>query len=283
MKRMICLLLTLLLVLPVTAMAEDDEELDIEETIEDSEPEGGDAAGPEWTFPVALEDMDPEYIILANKHYLLDKKYVPKDLVKVPSKPKNGGIYWAVKPKDGQKLRQVCSDALCAMNQAIMDEAPEYGYRPLYLKSAYRSYSTQKTMYNNRLKKNHGKDDGWVSKPGASDHQTGLGCDVVPKNWKDKAMNDKMMKEPECQWMAEHCYEFGFIIRYPEDKQEITEINTEPWHLRYVGIPVATYIWQNGLCLEEFTAQLQQAIEDYLAAGGDRKKVEAFIQTPTEE
>ena len=68
-----------------------------------------------------------------------------------------------------------------------------------------------------------------------------------------------------------------------EDKQDITEINTEPWHLRYVGIPVATYIWQNGLCLEEFTEQLQQAIEEYIAAGGDRSKVEAFIQTPTEE
>ena len=83
--------------------------------------------------------------------------------------------------------------------------------------------------------------------------------------------------------MADHCQEFGFIIRYPADKQEITEINTEPWHLRYVGIPVATYIMENGLCLEEFTEQLQQAIQDYLAAGGDKAKVEKFIQTPTEE
>ena len=64
---------------------------------------------------------------------------------------------------------------------------------------------------------------------------------------------------------------------------EITEIYTEPWHLRYVGIPVATYIMENGLCLEEFTEQLQQAIQDYLEAGGDRAKVEKFIQTPTEE
>ena len=96
-------------------------------------------------------------------------------------------------------------------------------------------------------------------------------------------MNEKMMKEKECQWMAEHCQEYGFIIRYPADKKEYTEINTEPWHLRYVGIPAATYIMENGLCLEEFTEQLQQAIQDYLAAGGDRAKVEKFIQTPTEE
>ena len=280
MKRIACLFLALLLILPAASMAEpDEEELDFEEFDPDA---GIPVSEASWDFPVALEDMNPEYIILANKHYLLDRKYAPKDLVKVPSKPKEGGIYWAVKPKDGQKLRKECADALCEMNRAIMDDAPEYGYRALYLKSAYRSYSTQKTMYNNRLKKNHGKDDGWVSRPGASDHQTGLGCDVVPSNWKDRAMNEKMMKDPECQWMAEHCYEFGFIIRYPQDKQEITEINTEPWHLRYVGIPVATYIWENNLCLEEFTEQLQQAIQDYLDAGGDRAKVEAFIQTPTD-
>ena len=82
--------------------------------------------------------------------------------------------------------------------------------------------------------------------------------------------------------MAEHCYEFGFIIRYPADKQEITEINTEPWHLRYVGIAAATYMWENNLCLEEFTEQLQQAIQDYLDAGGDRAKVEKFIQVTTD-
>lgn len=281
MKKLLCVLCVLALMIPALSLAElDEEELEIEEFDLDA---GVPAEEAVWDFPVALEDMNPEYIILANKHYLLDKNYAPKDLVKVPSKPADGGIKWAVKPKGGQLLRKECAEALCAMNQAIRDDAPEYGYKDLYLKSAYRSYSTQKTMYNNRLKKNHGKDDGWVSKPGASDHQTGLGCDVVPKNWANKAMNDKMMKEPECQWMAEHCYEFGFIIRYPEDKQDITEINTEPWHLRYVGIPVATYIWENNLCLEEFTEQLQEAIQEYLDAGGDRSKVEAFIQEPTEE
>jgi D-alanyl-D-alanine carboxypeptidase len=138
-------------------------------------------------------------------------------------------------------------------------------------------------MYKNRLAKHNGKDDGWVSMPGASDHQTGLGCDVVPSNWKDRGMNDKMMQEPECQWMAEHCQEFGFIIRYPDGKQEYTEINTEPWHLRYVGIPVAAYIMENGLCLEEFTAELQAAIQDFLDRGGDPERVQAYLQTPSED
>ena len=83
--------------------------------------------------------------------------------------------------------------------------------------------------------------------------------------------------------MAEHCQEYGFILRYPADKEDVTEINYEPWHMRYVGIPAATYIMENGLCLEEFVEQLQQAIRDYLAEGGDRAKVEACIQNPTEE
>ena len=83
--------------------------------------------------------------------------------------------------------------------------------------------------------------------------------------------------------MAEHCHEYGFIVRYPEDKQDITEINTEPWHLRYVGLPVAAYIYENGLCLEEFVFQLQDAIQDYLARGGNPEIVEPYIQTSTDE
>ena len=263
--------------------AEDDEELMIEEIIEYVDLDAPAYGDVEWNFPVALEDMNPNYIVLANKHYLLSDKFVP-ELVKVPTLA-NGGIKWRGKdtPKEGHRLQEPCAQALCAMNAAIRDLAEDMGFRDMYLKSAYRSYGTQKTMYRNRLASHNGKDDGWVSMPGASDHQTGLGLDIVPSNWKDRGMNDKMMKEPECQWMAEHCHEFGFIIRYPEDKQEITEINTEPWHLRYVGIPAAAYMKENNLCLEEFTDQLQEAIRDFIARGGDPALVEAYVQTPTEE
>ncbi len=141
MKRLLCVLCVLALIIPALSLAElDEEELEIEEFDLDA---GVPAEEAVWVFPVALEDMNPEYIILANKHYLLDKNYAPKDLVKVPSKPADGGIKWAVKPKGGQLLRKECAEALCAMNQAIRDDAPEYGYKDLYLKSAYRSYSTQ--------------------------------------------------------------------------------------------------------------------------------------------
>ena len=78
--------------------------------------------------------------------------------------------------------------------------------------------------------------------------------------------------------MAEHCHEFGFIIRYPADKEDVTQINYEPWHLRYVGIPAATYIMENGLCLEEFHVELQAAIDQFLSDGGDESLVRDLIQ-----
>ena len=281
MKKWLLLILVLLL-LPFSVSTAEEEDLLIEEIVEEVNLDAVSYGDVEWVFPIALEDMNPDYIRLANKHYLLPDDYVPEDLVKVPSKPAKGGISWASQPKEGQLLRAVCSEALCAMNAAIREVAEENGFKALYLKSAYRSYRTQKTMYTNRLERNRGRDDGWVSKPGASDHQTGLGCDVVPRSWKDISMNEKMMKEPECQWMAEHCHEFGFIIRYPDGKQEFTEINTEPWHLRYVGIPVATYIMENGLCLEEFTYELQDAIQDFIDRGGDPEIVRPYIQKSTD-
>ena len=282
MKKEMSLLLVLLLfclsVLPVSAEgAFEEEEIDLEDLLEIEE----DLL---WVFPVALEDMNPEFIRLANKHYLLDKDYVPSPLVKIPARKKNkdgsNANNGMLKASGGtMELQETCAAALIEMSEAAREDEIY-----LYLKSAYRSWQTQNTMYQNRLKKNNGKDDGWVSKAGASDHQTGLGCDVIPKSWISKSgMNSKMAKEKECIWMAEHCQEYGFILRYPEDKEEITEINYEPWHMRYVGIAAATYIMENGLCLEEFTEQLQAAIQDYLARGGDYAKVEAFIQNPTDE
>lgn len=236
-----------------------------------------------WSFPVDLADMDPTLIVLANKHMLLAKDFVAKPLITVKARKSNkdgsnanGGVRKASGSK--MQLQEECAQALAAM----FDAAEQDGYK-LYLKSAYRSWSTQNTMYSNRLKKNKGKDDGWVSKPGASDHQTGLGCDILNYAWTQKsAMNAEFAKTAEAQWMAAHCAEFGFILRYPSDKEAETEINYEPWHFRYVGAAAAAYIMDNGLCLEEFHAQLSTAIEQFLADGGSRALVEPFIQVSAE-
>lgn len=275
--RLTCLLAALLLAAPALAWDPDEEFF------------FADVIGPsaiiynnvEWDFPVDMMDMDPELVILVNKDMFLSKDYVPEDLVTMKAlkldkqgNNTNGGVR---RTNSDMQLRRECAEALVKLCDAARAEGHE-----LYLKSAYRSYRTQDTMYYNRLKE-YGYDDGWVTKPGASDHQTGLGCDVVPKNWTDRGMNEKMAKEEETQWMAAHCAEFGFILRYPEDKEDVTKINYEPWHLRYVGIPAATYIMENGLCLEEFHEQLQSAIDRFIAAGGPASLVEDFIQVSAED
>jgi len=234
-----------------------------------------------WNFPIDMMDMDPDLVKLVNKSMFLKKAFVPDDLVdmkKLKLDSDGNNTNGGVRIVDGPwQLQRECAEALVE----LCDAARQAGHE-LYLKSAYRSYYKQAVMYENRIKK-YGYDDGWVTKPGASDHQTGLGCDVVPKNWTDRGMNEDMAQEEETQWMAEHCAEFGFILRYPKDKEDITEINYEPWHLRYVGKEAAAYIMDNGLCLEEFYDQLITAIDEFLAAGGPKHLVEGFIQVSAED
>ncbi len=217
---------------------------------------------PAWEYPIEPEIIDnfEQYITLANRTHLLDSGYVPDDLVKVSVRRASG--------VGAMELRKAANDALAAM----FDAAAEAGYT-LYLKSAYRSYQTQKTMYNNRLQK-MGRDDGLVSYPGASDHQTGLGVDVLNYAWTQKdGMNKEFAKTAEAQWMLEHCQEFGFILRYMDDKEEITKIKFEPWHFRYVGKEVAAYIMENHLSLEEFTEEWQNYVAEYERGGGSFREL----------
>lgn len=234
-----------------------------------------------WNFPIALEHMDPDLIRLVNKSMFLADDFKPKNLItmkKLKLDEVGNNVNGGVRMVDSTwELQRECGEALVALCDAARAEGHE-----LYLKSGYRSYYKQAVMYENRVKK-YGYDDGWVTKPGASDHQTGLGCDVVPKKWTDRGMNEDMAKEPETQWMAAHCAEFGFILRYPKDKEDVTKINYEPWHLRYVGKEVATYIMDSGLCLEEFHDQLAAAIDAFLDAGGEKTLVEDFIQVSAKD
>jgi len=272
MRSVMTLLCCLLLCLPALALGEeDDEDYDLLEMVDLAITSYDNV---EWPFPVGIYDMDPDMIRLANKHMLLGKDFVPDPLVTMKARKENkdgttnGGVRKASSSE--MQLQQTCAEALVRMFEAADDEGIK-----LYLKSAYRSWRTQSYMYANRLEK-YGYDDGYVSKPGASDHQTGLGCDVVSYAWRDRGMNGEFGKTKEAEWMAAHCAEYGFIIRYPADKEDVTEIKYEPWHLRYVGIPVATYIMENGLCLEEFHVELAQAVEQFLAAGGRKTLVDKF-------
>ena len=217
---------------------------------------------PDWEYPLSPEILDDfdEYIILANRQHLLASDYAPNDLVNTTCKKSSD----AGKPE----LRQAANDAINAMFAAAQQDG-----LTLYLKSAYRTYQTQKTMYNNRLDK-LGRDDGLVSYPGASDHQTGLGADILNYEWTKKdGMNKEFAKTREAQWMEAHCAEYGFILRYMDDKEESTGIKFEPWHFRYVGKEAAAYIMENHLSLEEFTEEWQAYIADWEARGGDFREL----------
>lgn len=125
----------------------------------------------------------------------------------------------------------------------------------VFLSSGYRDYATQQYLYNRKVAQYppEGKDANgrWiVLPPGTSEHQTGLCCDITDRYYesKDTTLENTAMY----QYMSQHCQDFGFIVRYPADKQETTMVMYEPWHFRYVGVEAAQYIMANGLCLEEF-------------------------------
>lgn len=156
---------------------------------------------------------------------------------------------------DGQKVDGRIYDDLAAMLAACR----EAGLNPKVC-SAYRTQSKQTYLYNNKIARlrNAGYSKAaaveeagrWVARPGTSEHQLGLALDIVSSSY--QALTKKQEETAEQKWLMEHCWEYGFILRYPSDKGEITGIGYEPWHYRYVGREVALDIRESGLCLEEY-------------------------------
>jgi len=117
--------------------------------------------------------------------------------------------------------------------------------------SGYRSYKRQQSLHNTYIRRQGKTEADSVSAiPGTSEHQTGLAMDISSKSAKFQ-LEPIFGETAEGKWVAEHAHEFGFVIRYLEDKTETTEYSYEPWHLRYVGNPYATYIYKHHLTLEE--------------------------------
>ena len=148
--------------------------------------------------------------------------------------------------------------------KAMLQAARDAGLRPV-LCSAYRSQSTQASLYDRKVKqyidKGYSKKDAaaaaarWVAPPGTSEHQLGLAVDIVSQSY--QKLDKKQENTPEQKWLMEHCWEYGFILRYPSDKSDITGIAYEPWHYRYVGREIAQDITEQGVCLEEYLENLE--------------------------
>lgn len=145
-------------------------------------------------------------------------------------------------PKDyGSGLTGECSSAFNKMQAAAKSEGIT-----LTIISGFRSYDTQNRLYNNYVAKDgKAKADTYSARPGTSEHQTGLAMDL-------NSLYTSFGDTKEGKWLADNCYKYGFIIRYPKGKESITGYIYEPWHVRYLGTDLATKVYNSGLCLEEY-------------------------------
>ena len=141
--------------------------------------------------------------------------------------------------------------------EALFAGAAEDGMT-LYATSGYRSYSTQKAIFERKLDRMSEKQANLsVAKPGYSEHQTGLAMDIEGETTKGTGLTEAFGESPEGIWAAKHCAEYGFIIRYPKDKTKITGYIYEPWHLRYVGREAAQEITALDVTFEEYIAMVR--------------------------
>ena len=164
-----------------------------------------------------------------------------------------------VSVEGGHKVDAVCKDAL----EAMLADCRKAGYEPAIC-SSYRDHDLQIELYNNKVnyflnwgyepedaRKEAGK---VVAVPGTSEHELGLALDLVDdNNW---SLNESQEDMPAQKWLMEHCWEYGFILRYPTGKTEHTGIIYEPWHYRYVGVELAMELKGTDMCLEEYFASL---------------------------
>ena len=152
----------------------------------------------------------------------------------------------------GSALTSQTTEAFAQMQAAALLEGID-----LYISSGFRSYQRQNTLYNNYVARDGvNKADTFSARPGHSEHQSGLAFDVCSHNLdgKNACINSNFDNTPQAQWLAQNCYKYGFILRYPEGKTNETGYKYESWHFRYVGIDLATKLYNNGnwLTMEDY-------------------------------
>ena len=174
------------------------------------------------------ETIDKGILTIVNKYNYIPKDYIPNNLVTIDNITINKEAYeYFVKMKN-------------AMNKENLD---------IRIISAYRSYDYQEELYEKYLKKEKQSIvDTYSARAGYSEHHTGLAIDID----NNKLDYNKFYLTKEYLWMEENAYKYGFILRYPKDKEKITGYSYEPWHYRYVGKMVAEYIKKHNLTYEEY-------------------------------
>ena len=192
-----------------------------------------------------------EVPLLVNKTHPVDEFLVPADLVKLGDVLDSKLV--KIKYKDTSAVREV-AEAL----EAMLEAAKADGVTKWQVSTAYRSYAQQEKTLDNKISSYLKSHSGWsrskarsaalrtVAEPGCSEHQLGLAIDInVPGA-------SSFSGTRQCRWLHAHCWEYGFIVRYTEEKKAITGFEAEAWHIRYVGRDHAVRIRDLGLCLEEY-------------------------------
>ncbi len=176
---------------------------------------------PNQTLPT-----EPTYIkgiLLANKIYPLPSSFTPEE-----------------NPEARQALNQ------------MLEAAKQQGF-DLVAFSGYRSFEYQTTLYNNYVNRDgQAAADRYSARPGYSEHQTGLAFDIGERGKEDVWLTEEFGETPAGQWLFAHAQEYGFILRFPQNKEEITGYMYESWHYRYVGKDVAKEIAKQSITLEEY-------------------------------
>ena len=205
------------------------------------------------SFDTLAAQMAPDgYLMLVNRSYMLPEDYEPSDLVK-PN----------VKSSSSATLMR--TDAAAALERLFAAAKEEK--ITLYAHSGYRSYGTQRAIYERKIHnaKNLETARRLVADPGCSEHQLGLAMDV--KNRPDGVLNAAFGKTKEGIWLAENCWRFGFILRYKAEWTDVTTYAYEPWHIRYVGEAHAAILHELDIPLEEYVEMLRTLAMDAHAEG----------------
>lgn len=185
-----------------------------------------------------------EYLILVNKTHGLKKNYRPEDLKHTAPAAQD-------RPKEYQKLRKTAAKAFRRLSKA----AGKKGHS-IKLTTGFRPYDYQKTLYKQYIQADGKKKaEQYSAKPGYSEHQTGLSADVSSPSV-DYQLTRKYGKTKEGKWLARNAHKYGFIIRYPKDREHITGYEYEPWHIRYVGVEAAKEIYRQNITLEEYLGDI---------------------------
>lgn len=207
--------------------------------------EGGDVAEPD------------SFLRMVSKAFPISKEQADSTaaLVKISRKPYQNAKYGA------QYIDPLALKAL----EALVAKAKAGGFKKTQLVEAYRSYDLQQKRFDEGVKRRirEGMSEQEATEathfitalPGESEHHLGVTLDVLQKG---DSMALSFAKTKFAKWLAANASEFGFTLRYPEDKSDITGITYEPWHLRYVGLPLAKALESRGMCMEEFYAALRE-------------------------